>query len=66
MPHLQCVPTFMDNVVREMLAYETCTYIFGELLVFFERLGQLSLRRVQFGSDRESSSGSYTKDRSAD
>jgi len=33
----------VNNVVREKLAYETWTYIFGDLLVFFERLGQLSL-----------------------
>jgi hypothetical protein len=51
---------------REKLEYATWTYLLGDLLVFFERLGQLSLRRVQLGSDGEPSSGSDTEDRTAD
>jgi len=68
MPHLRRVPAFADNIVREKLADVIwCrTHLLGGLLVSFDRLGQLGLRRVQLGPDGEPSSGSDAEDRTAD
>lgn len=68
MPHLRYVPAFVGNIVRETLVDGTWsgTYLLGGLLVFFERLLQLGLRRVQLRPDGEPSRGSNTKDRTAD